>query len=686
MHFMKEHSLNSLFSSESRGETMLPEGQQLSHYQLVRLLKSGGMGEVYLAVDTLLHRQVAIKVIDTDTIRYAETDAAKDAARLFLREAQAIAQLDQTNILPLYDSGEQRVDGTALMYMVMPYRQAGSLADWKRTRFGEQLLPLAAVERIVRQAASALQHAHDQHIIHQDVKPSNFLVHGDAEHPSGLHLQLADFGVARFMMMTSESQVIRGTPMYMAPEQWEGHPVTATDQYALAVMAYELLTGHPPFVGNGYQQMWHQHCHLQPRPPSTINPELPKELDAVFLRALEKNPDRRYSSVSAFAHAFQRAVLNNGNVHQTLTITPLEARTGTNRLLPLPGGRRVMVPVPPGVYHGQVIRLEGFGRPTTYNNPVGALIVTIYIVPVVAETVVSPTAQTFQHTVPVSRSLPRNEVRPTLPPVPLKKRHIGGKIVIAIALMLLLLSGSIGVYLVYARNTTSTNIPYPSYLPGNGAFALYDPMKDDSKGYNWVPSPTSGATPAPLYGSCQYLNNTLHVVVYGNTGVTFHPCLPEPTSSTSSTLTYANFAYQVKMTIVNGDCGGVTFRGKGEKFYYFFICQNSNYHCHNNSNQVCNYSLIRYTQDPPSGFPDYTLNPLLTEGFSKTISEGANQQYTIAVVAQDTKIDLYVNGQSQPIAEVSDDNYRTGLIGVLARTVGTDTTEVAFSDATVWVF
>src|SRR5690348_9985183 len=211
---------------------MLPEGQQLSHYQLVRLLKSGGMGEVYLAVDTLLHRQVAIKVIDTDTIRYAETDAAKDAARLFLREAQAIAQLDQTNILPLYDSDEQRIEGTALMYMVMPYRQAGSLADWKRTRFGEQLLPLAAVERIVRQAA----------------KPSNFLVHGDAEHPSGLHLQLADFGVARFMMMTSESQVIRGTPTYMAPEQWEGHPVPATDQYALAVMAYELLTGHPPFV------------------------------------------------------------------------------------------------------------------------------------------------------------------------------------------------------------------------------------------------------------------------------------------------------------------------------------------------------------------------------------------------------------------------------------------------------
>ncbi|HYX48666.1 MAG TPA: serine/threonine protein kinase, partial [Ktedonobacteraceae bacterium] len=122
---------------------MLAEGQQLSHYRIVSLLKSGGMGEVYLAVDTHLNRQVAIKVINTDTLHYAEIDAAKDAARLFLREAQAIAQLDQTNILPLYDSGEQVVNGISLMFMVMPYRQAGSLANWKNVHFGNHLLPLA---------------------------------------------------------------------------------------------------------------------------------------------------------------------------------------------------------------------------------------------------------------------------------------------------------------------------------------------------------------------------------------------------------------------------------------------------------------------------------------------------------------------------------------------------------------
>jgi len=499
-------------------------------------------------------------------------------------------------------------------------------------------------------------------------------------------------------MMTSESQVIRGTPTYMAPEQWEGHPVPATDQYALAVMAYELLTGHPPFVGNGYQHMWHQHVHVAPSPPSIINPTLPQELDAVFLRALEKNPDRRYSSVSAFAHAFQRAVLNSGNVHQTLTITALEAHTGTNRLLPLPGGRQVIVPIPPGVNHGQVIRLEGFGRPTTYNNPVGALIVTILIAPVVAVETASPTTPTFQHTVPVSNSFARNEVKPTLPPVPLKKRHINNTPVLKIGFALVVLAAIIGIWYITSsfalgimqKNTTmvtATASPdaLPSYLSklyGTGKLVFTDSLKDDNKGNNWASTSTPTTIPSPLYGSCLYIDNALHVRVYGDTGVTFHLCTPEQLSTTSNSLIFNNFAYQVTMTFVTGDCGGVTFRGQGRGFYYFFICRNRKYICHNDSAKICNYGLIRYTKDPPSGNPDFTLNPLLTEGFSKTIEDGANQQYTIAVVAQGTKIDLFVNGQY--IDEVKDDNYSKGKIGVLAKTFGPYLTEVAFSDAKVW--
>ena len=473
---------------------------------------------------------------------------------------------------------------------------------------------VAAVERIVEQAALALQHAHDRQIIHQDVKPSNFLVQGEANHPGELHLQLADFGVAR-VMMTSESQVIRGTPTYMAPEQWDGRPVPATDQYALAVMAYEFLTGSPPFVGQSYQQMWNQHVNVDPTPPSIINPTLPWELDAVFLRALQKNPARRYSSVLAFAHAFQQAVLQSGNVQQTITISPLEARTGTNRVLVMHNGRQVIVPIPAGVNHGQVIRLEGYGRATTYNNPVGALIVTITITPVVAMESAPPSTPTFQPTIPAFNTLARNEARPTLPPVPLNKIRTSNISVLNISFALVALAASLGICYVTSsfalnimhKNTTTvtpTSTPealpgYLSKLYGTGKLVFSDSLKDDNRGSNWASTPIATNTPVPLYGSCLYIDNALDVRVYGDTGVTFHPCVPEPFSTTSSNFIFNDFAYQVKMTIVTGDCGGVTFREQGVKLYYFFICQNSNYKCHYNSTNVCNYGLVLYTQIPP---------------------------------------------------------------------------------------
>ncbi len=352
---------------------MLLEGQQCSHYRLGRLLKQGGMGQVYQAEDMSLQRQVAIKVIRIDFAHTADQAAVQEAAHLFSREALAIAQLDHIHILPLYDSGEEYIDDTKVMYMVMPLRHEGSFADWLQMHTRGSSLPLAGVERVVRQASEALQHAHDRQIIHKDVKPSNFLVREHAEHLSQLNLQLADFGVAKVMRLTSESQVIRGTPPYMAPEQWDGRPVPATDQYALAMMVYELLTGHHPFGGRGYQQvqLWYQHMHTMPTAPSMINPALPRDIDEVILRALAKNPQQRFSSISAFAHAFRRAVLNSGNIHQTITVSTLEAQRGVNRLVMLPDGRKVPVPIPAGAYQGQIIRMENYGYPTTYDGPRG---------------------------------------------------------------------------------------------------------------------------------------------------------------------------------------------------------------------------------------------------------------------------------------------------------------------------
>lgn len=212
---------------------MLLEGMALGRYQLVRLLGSGGMGEVYLGEDTHIHRQVAVKVTRAEVTPYPNSSSAKEAERLFRREVRAIAMLDHPYILPLFDYGEQTMEDTSLTYMVMPYCKEGSLSTWLRQHSNGQMLSLREVVHIIRQAASALAYAHSKQIVHQDVKPSNFLVRSNDLHPDLPDLQLADFGIAKFTSASaSMSQSSRGTPTYMAPEQWGGRPVAASDQYA----------------------------------------------------------------------------------------------------------------------------------------------------------------------------------------------------------------------------------------------------------------------------------------------------------------------------------------------------------------------------------------------------------------------------------------------------------------------
>ena len=145
------------------------EGSHIGRFRLLRLLGRGGMGEVYLAEDEQLRRHVAIKVIQADA-----PDA--DATRLFLREARAIAMLNHPHILPLFDFGEVTIDEAILTYMVMPFCSEGTLATWMQHHRTAGLLSLHEVGSLIQQAASALQYAHTRQIVHQDVKPSNFLI------------------------------------------------------------------------------------------------------------------------------------------------------------------------------------------------------------------------------------------------------------------------------------------------------------------------------------------------------------------------------------------------------------------------------------------------------------------------------------------------------------------------------
>jgi serine/threonine protein kinase len=259
------------------------------------------MGEVYVADDTRIERRVAIKVVRSEPQPYPDATTSQDAARLFQREMTAITRLDHRNILSMIDFGEEVVGGELLTYMVMPYRKEGSLNDWLRRLGTNEKLSLDDINHLITQAASALQHAHDHHIVHQDVKPSNFLIREHPNRPMRPDLLLTDFGVAKITNATATaSQQVRGTPAFMPPEQWGGKPVPATDQYALAILACLLMTGSTPFVG-GMGPVMHQHFTTPPPPPSSCSPRIPSTVDAVILRALAKRPDERFPSVTAFA-------------------------------------------------------------------------------------------------------------------------------------------------------------------------------------------------------------------------------------------------------------------------------------------------------------------------------------------------------------------------------------------------
>jgi serine/threonine protein kinase len=302
---------------------MLREGLQIDHYQIIRLLGSGGMGEVYLAQDTRVARKVAIKVVRNEPDSYPHAGTPQDDIRLFEREMKAITALDHPNILPLYDFGEENINHAVFTYMVMPFRSEGSLTDWLNSQ-QKKALHLQDVLFLIHQAASALQHTHNHNLMHLDVKPSNFLVRRREDTSDSFDLLLADFGISKFNTATmTASHSIRGTPVYMAPEQWTGTPVPASDQYALAVMAYQFIAGRPPFQGN-MQQMMYQHIQEVPKPPSNYNSHISKAVDDVLLRALAKKPEDRFPSIMEFAHALARSLSHE----EALTPIPKTLQAG----------------------------------------------------------------------------------------------------------------------------------------------------------------------------------------------------------------------------------------------------------------------------------------------------------------------------------------------------------------------
>ncbi|HLQ28936.1 MAG TPA: protein kinase [Ktedonobacteraceae bacterium] len=265
------------------------EGSTLGRYELRRRVAQGGMAEVYLGYDRRVRRQVAIKVL------YGRDESF---VRRFEREALAVGTLSHDHILPLYDFGEQR----PWYYLVMPYVEGGTLREYllKRKR-----LTLQEAASFVDQIASALQYAHDQGVVHRDVKPSNILLRRDG------YAYLVDFGLAKAMMgaesLTSAGAMV-GTPEYMAPEQSNGLNDYRSDIYSLGVILYQMLTGRVPFMAESPVAISLKHIQTQPLPPREINSEIPQSIEEVILKAMTKDANERYQQAQELSAAYWKAL------------------------------------------------------------------------------------------------------------------------------------------------------------------------------------------------------------------------------------------------------------------------------------------------------------------------------------------------------------------------------------------
>jgi eukaryotic-like serine/threonine-protein kinase len=299
-----------------------------SRYRDAERIGSGGMGEIYRATDQELGRDVAVKVL---AARYAQDEPFR--AR-FKREALAAARLSgHPNIVTIFDVEEH--DGRPMI--VMAYMAGGSIEERAK---GRAPCSPAQVLDWLEEAASALDAAHEAGIVHRDVKPANLLLDDRG------HVHVADFGIASAVGMDSftKTGTVLGTAGYLSPEQARGERATAaSDRYALAIVAWELLTGRRPFEARSATEEAAAHINTPVPSLHAANPSLPQALDAVFRRALEKDPARRYPSAAEFLGALRDAMHEDAG--DTWFVEPPAQRTATRVVSSGGGARRIWIPL-----------------------------------------------------------------------------------------------------------------------------------------------------------------------------------------------------------------------------------------------------------------------------------------------------------------------------------------------------
>ncbi|XQE80806.1 protein kinase domain-containing protein [Streptomyces microflavus] len=275
-------------------------------YQLRDLLGEGGMASVYLAYDSALDRQVAIKTLHTELGR------EQSFRERFRREAQAVAKLQHTNIVSVFDTGEDELGGALMPYIVMEYVEGqplGSVLAADIQQYGA--MPADKALKVTADVLAALETSHEMGLVHRDIKPGNVMMT-----KRGI-VKVMDFGIARAMQsgVTSMTQtgMVVGTPQYLSPEQALGRGVDArSDLYSVGIMLFQLLTGRIPFDADSPLAIAYAHVQEEPVAPSSINRSVTPAMDALVARALKKNPNERFPSAAAMRDEIARVLNASG--------------------------------------------------------------------------------------------------------------------------------------------------------------------------------------------------------------------------------------------------------------------------------------------------------------------------------------------------------------------------------------
>lgn len=636
------------------------EGTSLGRYRLIRRLGRGGMSEVYLAHDELMNREVAVKVVSSTHTDYIER---------FQREAEAIGRLQHDHILPAYDFGEQ----PPWHYLVMPYIPYCTLLDVLEK--GPMSLEYAG--ELLQQIASGLQFAHDHGVIHRDIKPSNILLRDDH------YAYLADFGLAKALDdpgKVTQTGVLLGTPEYMAPELADGPATKSSDVYALGILLYQMVTGKMPFTGDTPLMVYLKQMREQPVQPSRLNPAIPHAIDVVIMRALEKDPRRRYETSMALAEAYTRALAEA----QGQPLPP-----GQGRVSPADNGATAFnVPVSPATHRYDAI--PPTARPPNPTPVVPMEPIMPLATPHQQEKLVlppvTPNIPAARRPVPPARRAGNVRQTPVYPGPPRQRvparrenRNSTLGLSVLIGLLFLVLVGVI--FYVVANHANSNPGTNTTPTPGSSATSAptSSPKPTRSPGSTPVlsPTPNFGATATAITGhtplltdslssntngswsegqACAFQNGTYHVLV--NQANFLQPCM-------NTNFTMNNGGIKVNLSLVQGSDAGIIYSESSDQFYDFEITnQGQFYFRRHDANGGGNYVFLIPATNAPSIAPGSATNTLL-------------------MIVNNGNFTFFINGVF--VKEVKDSTYTTGQIGFVAGTLASvASADASFSNLVVY--